>query len=80
MVEALKRSFRRSFLNVITLQRFNVAAGKSGALLYIIDVVGADGKLAVGHSVELSHRNDHGRGKMLIRFCEDSNRAPQIAT
>jgi hypothetical protein len=35
-------------------------------LLHVVDVVGADSKLAVSHLVELSGSDDHKRGKMLM--------------
>jgi hypothetical protein len=49
-------------------------------LFHVVDVVGADSKLAVGDLVELSGGDDHKGGKVLVCFCEDSNRGPQIAT
>jgi len=41
----------------------HVAAEKPETLLHVVDVVGADSKLAVGHLVELSSSDDHKRGK-----------------
>src|SRR5207245_11647881 len=41
----------------------HVAAEKPETLLHVVDVVGADSKLAVGHLVELSGSDDHKRGE-----------------